>query len=460
MKRCHIKESARQILKFYPIILSGGFWYFTMFPGVMTPDSHYTILQSRGEVPLNSLHTIAFSLYVKFFSINGNAIYVVTLVSLVLSMTALYGVIRLIFINNSQKFTICLTALIFLTPFFGPFAVSIWKDNVYTSVTIIGLVFIVKHCKNPLQDKGSLFLGFGCLTIGSLFRGEGFILVTLLGLLISVFTLAKSISVGKYVGLVLVASGAISFLLQNTVNNKFDELPKPTYQNSFAFLLDLQYVNSVRPELLQPTTKKILDEISSGPSLKSAGSCTAPWDFLGEGFNQESANAYHLKILGLWLDELKLDARETLLSARYCKVKAIIPFPFGGIPTASWWPTIGISPNNFGYTHPAFTTYIYPIGYAWTYLWRVNGNLLAWPGLHLSFVIFFIFFTRLGRKYRSRNIFKLLFLLVSIRFSTFLIVAGSQEYRYYQMIYYLSIPFLAYIILNKFRESNTRVIQN
>lgn len=426
----------------------------------MTPDSHYTILQSRGELPLNSLHTIAFSLYVKFFSFGGKAIYVVTLLSLALSITALYGVIRLIFSNNSQKFTICLTALIFLTPFFGPFAVSIWKDNVYTSVTIIGLVFIVKHCKNPLQDKRNLFLGFGCLTIGSLFRSEGFLLIILLGLLISVFTLTKSISVGKYVGLILVASGAISFLLQSLADNQFDELPKPTYQRSMAFLLDLQYVNSVRPELLQPTTKKILDEISSGPSLKGAGSCSGPWDFYGDGFNQTSANSNHLKILRIWLDEVKLDARETLLSARYCKVKPIIPFLFGSIPTESWWPTIGISPNNLGYTHPAFTTYTYPIGYAWTYLWKINGHLLAWPGLHLSFVIFFIFFTRLGRTYRSSNIFKLLFLLISIRFLTFLIVAGSQEYRYYQMIYYLSIPFLTYVVLNKLREVNTIVIQN
>lgn len=111
---------ARQILKFYPIIFSGSFWYFTMFPGIMTPDSHYTILQSRGELPFNSLHTIAFSLYVKFFSFNGKAIYVVTLVSLVLSIIALYGVIRLIFCSNSQKFTIYLTALIFLTPFLDP----------------------------------------------------------------------------------------------------------------------------------------------------------------------------------------------------------------------------------------------------------------------------------------------------------------------------------------------------
>jgi len=440
-------------------MFSGSFWYFTMFPGIMTPDSYYTILQSRGDLPLNSLHTIAFSLYVKFFSFNGKAIYVVTLVSLVLSIIALYGIIRLIFCSNSQKFTIYLTAIIFLTPFFGPFSVSIWKDNVYTSVTIIGLIFIVKHCKNPLQDKRNLFMGFGCLTIGSLFRSEGFLVTILLGFLIGVFILTKSIKVNKYISLVLIISGTISFLIQNLANNQFDELPEPTYQRSYAFLLDLQYVNSVHPELLQPTTKKILDGISSGSSLESAGNCTGPWDFLGDGFNQTSANSYHLKILRIWLDEAKLDARETLLSARYCKVKPIIPFPFGGIPTESWWPTIGISPNNLGYTHPEFTTYIYPIGYAWNYLWKMNGNLLAWPGLHFSFVIFFVFFTGLGRRYRSNNIIKILFLLVFVRFSTFLIVAGSQEYRYYQMIYYLSIPFLTYIVVNKFKENNPKIIK-
>jgi len=454
-----VKQKIFKVIKFYPLFISGGFWYLTMFPGIMTPDSYYTILYAKGESPLTSLHTVVFSLYVKFFSLNGSAIYIVSLLNLLLNITALYMVIFLIFEKYKQKTIILVTSLIFFTPFFGPISVSIWKDSVYNSLTILGIVNIIIYFKKPQINRklGRLLLSFFVLILGSAFRTEGFYLIIVAGLFLYLIMLInkfsrKSAKINKMLPLILIISGLFSFLFQSFLIQITNAPDAPNYQKSLSFLLDLEYVNSINPNLLQPDTKQVLNEISTGGSLLSAKNCSGVWDFFGEGFNEAAASKYYVETIKLWLKEIKLDPRETILEARFCRGKSVIPVLFSNPPIQGWWPTIGISPNDLGYSHPSFTSLVYPIGYAWNYLWKYNGSLVGWPGMHLSFLLLVVFFTSIGKSIRKLEIFRLLMIIVCLRFIIFLVIAPSQEFRYYYLVYFLSIPILVLFVMEYLRK--------
>jgi hypothetical protein len=228
--------------------------------------------------------------------------------------------------------------------------------------------------------------------------------------------------------------------------------PTPEYDRTLSVLLDLQYVNANEPELLLPASRALLNQISSGSSLKSASTCSSSGDFFGPGFNAEVAKQNYLKILQVWFDEVQSDSRETLLKSRSCRIKSALPPIFSGAPTNSAWPTIGISQNTFGYSHPKFTNFIYPLGYAWNYLWKINGSFLGWPGLHLLAVFMILFFTNLGSRLRKHLWLQIVSTFIISRFMVLIVTSASQDFRYYYMVYFLSLPLITLYLIEKFKR--------
>jgi hypothetical protein len=149
--------------------------------------------------------------------------------------------------------------------------------------------------------------------------------------------------------------------------------------------------------MLKPEIKVVLDEISSGPSLAGAASCSNPYNFWNIGFDEKAANAHVYEIPKFWLQSMDSNARDTILKARFCRTSSVTPWPISKLPEHGYWPTVGISPNQGLFSHPVWLYPIYLAGYVWAYLWGINGNLIAWPGLHLIIVAIILF------RLRSRN---------------------------------------------------------
>ena len=453
-KKLRIKE----VLKFYPLWAVGLFWYLSMYPGVMTPDSYSTISYAKGISNLDDLHTTIFSVYVKLLSLNGRAIQLVTATILCLNIYALYLIVSLVFKNYSETMIIRIASLILLTPFFGPISVSIWKDSIYTPLTIIGLVFLVNSSRNKLErlTKWKLSAALFFIFLGGSFRHEGFavllLMASMLCLLAILFPKNKFASYYKKVSIYLLISAILIFIFQFFLSDKLNAKPVPPYQKTLSFLMDLQYVNSVNPSLLLPKNKILLDRISYGSSLQSAGTCSGSFDFYGDGFNEIIANQNSKQILLIWLEEIKLDSRETMLQARFCRGASAMPFFLSKPPIASWWPTIGIGPNSMGYSHSEFKNFIYPIGFSWSYIWKINSGVLAWPGLHLTLIIILFMFTLTGRKLIENSLIQLLVIFCISRFVIIFFSAVSQEFRYYYTVYYLSIPILSFFVIERLKQ--------
>jgi hypothetical protein len=212
--------------------------------------------------------------------------------------------------------------------------------------------------------------------------------------------------------------------------------------------------------MLNPDARIILDKISSGSSLQGAAACDDPYNFWSAGLNVREANIYALKIPKLWIEATRGNPRDSLLKARFCRTSSFLPSPITSVPNFGYWPTTGISPNNLGYENPPVLFPAYTLAYIWVYIWAVNGDFLAWPGLHLTLIILPLIL--LPRRNLFVNRFKLfLSMLVFYLLSRSLILflfTPSSEFRYMNGVYYVSLPIISLLILQFARLNKKRLI--
>lgn len=422
-----------------------------MFPGIMTPDSFHTLSYAKGTLPLSDVHSTFYSLYVKFVSLNGTAIYLVTFISLILSMYALILIIRILFAKYSSTLQYFIAGLLFITPFFGAISVTVWKDSLYVPLIIIGAVHLVRGITGNSGDSNrkinNFLIGFISIFTSSLLRHEGSYVILFVALIILAggrFHCSKSLNYSSYVklsfSLILIALFA---LLSSSQLNEFTKtIPRPAWQSNMSFLMDLQYVNSTKPDVLLPQTRRVLDEISQGGSLNSAKICSGAFDFLGDGFNEKLANQFAGQIIKIWTEEMLAESREYILEARFCRARSALPPLLSTPPTAGWWPTVGIGPNTLDIERPKWAEFTYPVGYFWNYIWKNNGSVIAWPGLHLFIILIIGINRRAGLEIFTSNAIKIVFVFVMVRFTLIPNLAVSQEFRYYSLVYYLSLPIM------------------
>jgi hypothetical protein len=431
------------------------FWFIGMFPAVLTPDSFSVIGLIRSE-EFNSFHTLSYLMFVWILSIGGKAIYLVALIQLFMNYLALYLSVRVFFRNYvSNTRIILVTSTLFATPFFGPISATIWKDNPFNSLTLIGLILLLEnfYTDNYQFRNRKNLAAIGLLAVGSTFRHDGPWTLILFGIVLLTLGLVKIrrngmkiVLIGVSLGFAFIFSLSISSVASGLVKSE----PVPRYQKTLSFLLDLQYVNANHPEMLKPEIKASLDEISSGPSLEGAKSCSNTYNFWNPGFNQDAADKYVYEIPKFWLKSMDSNARDTILKARFCRTSSVTPWPISRVPEYGYWPTVGISPNSENFSHPIWAYPLYLAGYVWSYLWGINGNLIAWPGLHLT-LTFFILLRLRSRNTISRptvQVSALLLVYFFCRSAILFLSTASQEFRYLSGVYFLSLPLILFNVFS------------
>jgi hypothetical protein len=438
-----------------------------MFPGVFTPDSFFTIKQARSQIPLDDFHTITYTLVVKMLTLNGTYLWILTALQIALNIIALWFVIRSLKLFKSRSQELTTTSVLFCLPFFGPFSATFWKDSLYNPLVVIGLIGILKNCLrtnavNTFDRKKKIVIFFysSLLTLGSLLRHEGFVILASFAILLFVLSMIlKQFRNLRLASCSFFACSLSCILLSTLMINVTDAKKVPSYQRTVSFLLDLQYVNATRPDLLESKTKSILDQISTDKSLSGAANCSGPFGFWDFGFNEQQANLRSSEIPLLWLKTARSDARETMFEGRFCRLKSIMPPIFSNTPTQGYWPTTGIGFNELGIDHGTIGNTFYPAGYSWSYLWRNNGNFVAWPGLHLGLIFLLIIFNSRVREVYRRNhvIFIGVISFVLLRFLALSITVASQEYRYYYLVYLVSMPLLTLAIYDSLNSKKAKL---
>lgn len=431
------------------------FWFIGMFPAILTPDS-FSVIGFIRSGEFSSFHTLSYLMFVWVLSIGGKAIYLVALIQLFMNYLALYLFVRVFFRNYiSNTGIILVTSTLFATPFFGPISATIWKDNPFNSLTLIGLILLLENFYNDnyeFRSKKNL-AAIGLLALGSTFRHDGPWTLILFGAVLLALGLVKIKRNGMKIILLAVSLGFAfisSLSLSAVASGLVKSEPVPKYQRTLSFLLDLQYVNANYPEMLKPEIKASLDEISSGSSLEGAKSCSNTYNFWNSGFNQEAADRYVYEIPKFWLKSMDSNARDTILKARFCRTSSVTPWPISRVPENGYWPTVGISPNSENFSHPIWAYPLYLAGYVWSYLWGVNGNLIAWPGLHLSLTFFILLRLRISNSISrlTVHISALLLLYFFCRSAILFISTASQEFRYLSGVYFLSLPLILFSVFS------------
>lgn len=186
----HALSRKQKLLCYFGLLFCWLFWFLYQFPGVLTPDSISQFSQATGLIPFSNhhpiLHTLLFSLFyhIGFFltgSINtGIACYVLfqmctmaAIETYTLSLLARSGASRLWLILS-----FCFWGLV---PFHAIFAVTVWKDILFSGFMLLYLCFLYELLCNP-DNRPGIWAGLSL---------SGFFVCTLRsnGLYIFLFTL-------------------------------------------------------------------------------------------------------------------------------------------------------------------------------------------------------------------------------------------------------------------------------
>jgi uncharacterized membrane protein len=437
-----------------------------MYPAILTPDSYEALRQVIAldtSLYNSAVVTPSSIIFWKIFSINANFLFGIPLIQSFLIYLALFMWNSILLPSKDKKTSFLITGLMYLTPFFGPLAVTIWKDVPYIAITMIGLAVLTKLKANDKNLWSHFFLGGGLLAFGATFRYEGF-LVLLVGsiLLFACHYLYRKlfgISVYFKFAFIFFVASIISILLSSGFS-KITHIDTPgNFYKTQSFFLDLEYVNSNFPETLPLGIKDVLQKISIERNLVGIKSCTDTQNFYSSDFDLNYANDEAKNMPKYWLQALSSNAREALIVSRICRSSSVLPLPLSYIPESGYWPTTGMSPNLLRPERPfVIERFFYPVGWVWSKIWGINGNLIAWPGLHFSIIIIFMIF-----RLQKRNLFRfgmgnvvmaipMIFLIARslILFGT----VASQEFRYFAHVYFISIPLLIAFLLNNLRAPN------
>ena len=425
------------------------FWIISMYPAILTPDSYILLRSLRFpniEFDPGIGSTPIYSLFIKVFGFNGNFLLGAVVIQCVIIYVALLLWVRILLPKSFQNYSLHVTGVLFLTPFFGSFAVTLWKDVPSVGLTMIALsIFSRRYTAAYLKVIASVILG-----IGASFRYESQIDLILFACFLIIIFFASKDRDFKRVLLETFFCILISLFICNlssiSAKNIMNWKSPGEWFITQSFLLDLEYVYSNYPDRLDPNIKGLLNEINVNRTLVGIGSCSNVTNFYTSNNDWEQANSLSGKMPQLWLSAFNSNAREALVYSRICRTTAFLPWPFFESPSAGFWPTIGHAPSELKPNRSQFVEKIaYPIGWAWTRLWTPQGNVLGWPGLHFSLIVL------LMTIFSNKKNFKIFGADKLIAFTSRMIVlfAGTShgEFRYFSHVYFLSLPILASLFL-------------
>ncbi len=436
-------------------------WIIASRPGNMSPDS----LESFRQIykgGYDDFHPLAYTFFVGVTSLWGTFPVGVIIVQSVLMSLSIYLLLGRLLMKSTKTTVIFLSSVLYSTPFVGNFATTVWKDVPYSTLTIIGLVLLSSSFSTSPNPRGVLhpswILGVVSISLGSTFRHEGFIsgLVYLVTALLLLWIFAKNklkISQVALPALSVVTGLILGLVFQNLLVSAVDARPAPSDNSLSSFVHDLAYANEVNPTLMPPNAKKLVDSIVSGDASTAALNCTnGALLFEKEGFDalQLRVNAGQIPIN--WLRTLFSSAGGNLIKARHCRASTFLPFPIALPPESYVWGYFGIDANPYGLQNsvdegrmPNFTKKLRDFTVSWLQHWNDVGRLIAWPGLHTTFIIVILLFFR--RFLRIEDSIALLLLSLVIGRTLILIaVSNGPWYRLGLPIHLISISLFLVLV--------------
>lgn len=362
----------------WPIVLVPGLlWWVACLPGNLTFDSIGSLNQiATGEYWNN--HPVAYTLALQVLTLGGSAIWVATLVQSVGLATGLYALGRSL--GGSRNLAAIVAGVVMVTPWAGPFAVTVWKDVPYAIGLVWGITLAVAAARS--RRWWSLAGATALIAVASSFRHNGWPVDLAAAAILAVLLLVRRAwGSGARIVLALVVGGIASIALQQaavvaTGARTLD--PWFTYQTVLA---DLAYADVWHPEQMPAGLHEFVTTFATGEAYEGARECSVLNRLVyGDGFDVAAANTAFAESLR-WYKELALTSPQYIVQARACRAAAMLPPPLSTGPKYIYINELSVYPNELGIERWEVVPPLASAAVALDGLWVSGGRILAWPGL-------------------------------------------------------------------------------
>lgn len=422
-----VTTNFKKNLVLIPGFLVGLLWLVHDFPARMSSDSITTWAQVINGNYRND-HPVMFTFYVKILSINGHFVWLVPLFQIICCLLLLKAFFNLAKLPRSE--ISILIALTMLTPIFGPFLTTIWKDVPLAIFVFWGFIFAKQFI--DLGKRKDIISSVLLISIGISFRHNGWLIIlgviTFYGIVI---LLGKSVKRERAFVVSLLIAIVTSQVASQILIISTNTIREPKFAYSLTFGADLAYISGVHPDKSSIKINNLVKTFSQGESLEGAKNCTAVGYMMQpNGFNQTGLETNSREILLAWLEVLK-EHPGLILSTRVCRSLAFVPPPFISHPIHPTWLFDGIyEPNDFSLSSKNLKSPIMDLMDWWLNLWVKHALIVAWPALlGLIGTILLPIISKL-RHAQSRGTDKPLIFLVWSNLSTLVAMTFSPDYRY------------------------------
>ena len=363
------------------LISSVIFWLIVSWPINMSPDS-LDIWSQIKENSFSNSHPVTYTLFVKFFSLNGRSLVIVSLVQLLLFSIAIY--FTSLTINSNKKISKLITVLIVLIPTGGSFATTLWKDVPFTSFLLIGFSVLLN---NRIRTKYIFAILF--LTVGASFRHNGFFLLLVICVLIIIIKYFYNDVINYRLIVTLISSAFFSILLIQSLVKIMDAKPASEWLTWSPMLADLAYVASRTENTNSNEIHELVSTYSRDVSLERAADCTSVNGLIfSEGFDDSNLQN-NLKSIQREYLKFLYNQPEIFSRLHLCRANSFIPPPFSSGPNYFYWTQLQIiQPNDFGLIQNSPIKLLRNLGLVFWDIWNENSKLLLWPGFFAFISLF------------------------------------------------------------------------
>lgn len=344
-------------------------WWVIFFPGFFSGDS-FGAIQMAKSGDLGNSFTASWALYVRIFSLHGNAIALLTLIN---GLVLVYSVTRLGYSLFSHRTASISTFLLTLTPVVSGMGITLWHDILMTAGIVLVTAFFINVQRDFVNAKSYIYRELIPGAVLASFRPNGLPTLLVFAAIYLLFLIIKKDAAFKqtvkYLGATIVLTATVTFIGSNIIlgmspiNNYFAQ---EWMRNDISCYADTAAGAGF--------VEKQIPGIGTTDSWRSSGACIFLNDATVSGEEKTAAEKY---VPSAWLKILKSDSL-FLLKTHADRNAYLIPLPISGIPTEPFLhSTIEFKDQGIEWAFPAIAEKARIL----MRVWNAARGLTGWAGL-------------------------------------------------------------------------------
>ncbi len=373
------------------------FWWCIFFPGFYSTDSFSTISQAQSGGLSNS-GSATWSLYVRYISLLGNAVPLLTLIS---GLILTYSVTCLAYSISSKRFAAISSLLLVATPVVYAMGITLWRDIPFTAGLLLVAAYFASQFSNRIEMTQRFWFLLAPGSVLLTFRPNGLPTLALFSIVYFFFNRNRRTLKDLFSALVLSTFMTVGFsylfFQQAPLDNLFGQEFMRADISCFASLdSGIGFVEENLPG------------ISDTQGWRSPEACT----FIARSNLTVNDKIKAIDLLPhVWL---KLIAEEPtfVLETHLRRHAYLVPVPLYGIPETPFiHSTIEFTDRGIDWAFPE----IAEVARALPRAWNAGRALFGWAGLWFGVLLFF---ARRRNKPELTPIIVMSFSLMSLLFIT------------------------------------------